>query len=408
MERHRFLISICGGSNPSTPKIEKKRKRMKKIGAQNFTTPSNSKNPNLVKSKSLHKVLEILPTIQFPEDKQNLSENITHIFQEILKTCPSLNTYKAKALEDTRFSKTAKLCIKTWTLHQLIHGKELISPAFVGVPERNDIITPFLYGRSAGWEVLDLDFFLPQVYRVGALLRLTFMRKGKVLIISNNPLHSQILQEVAKRSGQILVGSGWTHGLLTNWKQVQPQFFQKKKKKGNSFTNKSLAQSFVQSTNQKKSYPKSVKPYTKNTRLLVPLKKKKTLALPTFVLVIDPDQHQDAILEAKKINIPVISFLPLGAKAHSVDYLLPVPGELTPYLYWFCQQMVGWKYQAKKMALDINKALQLNRNERLAEKKKRKISSYKAFHKTKVQNFRDWSSFFKQLEIRYPTKFRAL
>ena len=116
-------------------------------------------------------------------------------------------------------------------LHQLIHGKNLVGPTFVGVLERNKILSPFLYGRTGALEILDIDFLLPQMKRVRALLLLTFIRKGNILIISNDPLHSQILQEVSKRSKQILVVSRWTHGLLTNWKQVQPHFFQKHNKK---------------------------------------------------------------------------------------------------------------------------------------------------------------------------------
>jgi ribosomal protein S2 len=400
-------------------------------------------------------------------------------------------------------------------LHQLIHGKDLVGPTFVGVLERNKILNPFLYGHTGGLEILDIDFLIPQMKRVRSLLLLTFLRKGNILIISNDPLHSQILQEVSKRSKRFLVVSKWTHGLLTNWKQVQPHFFQKHSKKklfkdtkeylklcnrnrtkihqkgrlrlgkanctSTEFTRfgrdlrvhrdtkvyaKDGGSSSAVSAKSKpklstsllaferlRSKPESkpVKPSSsklvkgvkkqsfgrqpvsrklskrrlnknrnlkknknlkkkkilylkvlkwKKTRnlkshgvapprftkvspkkalrgkdflrkkrffLVSPPKKKKKLALPTFVLVIDPDEHQDAILEARKIKIPIISFLPLGAKAHSVDYLLPVPGELTDYLYWFCQQLVNWKYQAKQMALDLEEIYQ---KKKLQRKKK--------------------------------------
>jgi len=404
-------------------------------------------------------------------------------------------------------------------LHQLIHGKELMGPTFVGVLERNKILNPFLYGRTGALEILDIDFLIPQMKRVRTLLLLTFLRKGNILIISNDPLHSQILQEVSKRSKRLLVVSRWTHGLLTNWKQVQPHFFQKHNKKEllkdtkkylklcnrdrkkihqkstsiefarfkkrNLKKNKNLKKkilylkilkwrktrnlkshrftkmpskkalrgkdflkkkrilylkilkwrktrnlkshrftkvpskkalrskdflkkkgsSLVSRSKKKKKLALRGKDFLKKKKILylkvlkwrktrnlkshrftkVPSKKalrckdflkkkrsflvsrskkKKKLALPTFVVVIDPDEHQDAILEARKIKIPTISFLPLGAKAHSVDYLLPVPGELTDYLYWFCQQLVNWKHQAKQMAFDLEEIFQKKKLQR--------------------------------------------
>jgi ribosomal protein S2 len=301
-------------------------------------------------------------------------------------------------------------------LHQLIHGKELMGPTFVGVLERNKILNPFLYGRTGALEILDIDFLIPQMKRVRTLLLLTFLRKGNILIISNDPLHSQILQEVSKRSKRLLVVSRWTHGLLTNWKQVQPHFFQKHNKKEllkdtkkylklcnrdrkkihqkstsiefarfkkrNLKKNKNLKKKILylkilkwRKTRNLKSHRFTKMPSKKALRgkdflkkkrsfLVSRSKKKKKLALPTFVVVIDPDEHQDAILEARKIKIPTISFLPLGAKAHSVDYLLPVPGELTDYLYWFCQQLVNWKHQAKQMAFDLEEIFQKKKLQR--------------------------------------------
>jgi hypothetical protein len=47
-----------------------------------------------------------------------------------------------------------------------------------------------------------------------------------------------------------------------------------------------------------------------------------------------------------------------------VDYLLPVPGELTDYLYWFCQQLVSWRYQAKQIALDLEEISQKRKLQR--------------------------------------------
>jgi len=70
-----------------------------------------------------------------------------------------------------------------------------------------------------------------------------------------------------------------------------------------------------------------------------------------------------------------------------VDYLLPVPGELTNYLYWFCQQLVNWKYQAKQIALDLEETFQRKKLQR-----KRKIQGIVHILKTDKKRRNKWTN----------------
>jgi small subunit ribosomal protein S2 len=170
-------------------------------------------------------------------------------------------------------------------------------------------VYPLLVGQQNEFKVLDRDHLTIRLKRIFRLMSLVTQSGGKILLVCTDPLHYRILRKAARMTKQPYVCYSWVHGLLTNWKQVVSS---------KRVVEYSLA--FGSFTKKKKKYIG-----------LIHLK-----SLPDLLLVIDPMQNLQAIREAKKMQIPVISFMdPHHPRIEEVDYLIPISTRASNLIHFF-------------------------------------------------------------------------
>jgi len=170
-------------------------------------------------------------------------------------------------------------------------------------------VYPFLVGQQSEFKVLDRDHLTIRLKRIFRLMSLVTQSGGKILLVCTDPLHYRILRKAARMTKQPYVCYSWVHGLLTNWKQVVSS---------KRVVEYSLA--FGSFTKKKKKYIGLI--HLKN--------------LPDLLLVIDPMENLQAIREAKKMGIPVISFMnPDHSRIEEVDYLIPISMRASNLIHFF-------------------------------------------------------------------------
>ena len=178
----------------------------------------------------------------------------------------------------------------------------------------NPKMRPYLFGARNGVHVIDLEQTVPLLHQALVALRDAAAGGGRILFVGTKRQASRPIAETARRSGQYYVNHRWLGGMLTNWKAISGSI-------------KTLAD--LEST-----LADEAAGLTKKEMLqLVRRRNKLDLALggirdmggvPDMLVVIDTNKEDIAILEARKLGIPMVAIIDSNCNPDFVTH--PIPG----------------------------------------------------------------------------------
>lgn len=172
----------------------------------------------------------------------------------------------------------------------------------------------YIYGKRNGIYIIDLNKSAEQIAIAYAALKDIVTRGGKVLFVGTKPQAQPIIVEQATRSGSFYINNRWLGGTLTNFRTIQTRI-RTLKKYEEMETNGSF------DTMKKKEVAQLRKEEEKLKKNLEGIKEMRRT--PNAVVVIDPSVEHNAVLEAKKLNIPVFGICSTSDDPESVDYAIP-------------------------------------------------------------------------------------
>ena len=178
----------------------------------------------------------------------------------------------------------------------------------------NPKMFPYIYAEQNGIHVIDLvqtarllTYAYEYVHKAG-------QEKKTFLFVGTKRQATNIIAEEAKKCGAAYVNHRWLGGMLTNWNTVQTRV------------------SYLKELDQKEQNGEFDKLPKKEAALLRKEHDKlrqnldglKEMAqLPDVVILIDPKRENTAILECRKLGIPIISILDTNCDPNLVD--IPIP-----------------------------------------------------------------------------------
>ena len=178
----------------------------------------------------------------------------------------------------------------------------------------NPRMRPYLFGARNGVHVIDLEQTVPLLHRALVSLRDVAAGGGRILFVGTKRQASRPIAETAKRCGQYYVNHRWLGGMLTNWKAISGSI-------------KTLADLEATLADEAAGLTK------KEMLQLVRRRNKLDLALggirdmggvPDMLVVIDTNKEDIAILEARKLGIPVVAIIDSNCDPDLITH--PVPG----------------------------------------------------------------------------------
>ena len=137
---------------------------------------------------------------------------------------------------------------------------------------------------------------------------------GKVLFVSTKKQASELIADVAKETDNYYVNFRWLGGMLTNWNTISNSIKRLKNLQKNlleedsGFTKKEL----IKMNLEKEKLERSLGGISEMRKL------------PNIIFVIDTNIESLAVLEAKKLNIPIIGILDSNSDPDNIDF--PIPG----------------------------------------------------------------------------------
>jgi small subunit ribosomal protein S2 len=137
---------------------------------------------------------------------------------------------------------------------------------------------------------------------------------GKVLFVGTKKQAQDAVKEEAEKSGQYYVNNRWLGGTLTNFKTIR-----KRIKRLNDLYK--MEEDGIYEALPKKEVAKLIAERQKLEKNLGGIKEMKEM--PQALFIVDPRKEHNAILEARKLNIPVFGIVDTNCDPEDVDYCIP-------------------------------------------------------------------------------------
>jgi small subunit ribosomal protein S2 len=178
----------------------------------------------------------------------------------------------------------------------------------------NPKMKPYLFGVRNGVHIVDLTQTVPLLQRALEAVRQTAASRGRILFVGTKTQASEKVAEAAKRCGQYYVNHRWLGGMLTNWQTISVSIKRLRE------LDEKLAGDVIGLT--KKETLQLSREREKLERAMGGIKEMG--GVPDMLFVIDTLKENIAILEAKKLGIPVVAIVDSNSDPDGIAY--PIPG----------------------------------------------------------------------------------
>jgi small subunit ribosomal protein S2 len=190
----------------------------------------------------------------------------------------------------------------------------------------NPRMAPYIYGDRNGIHILDLTQTVEMLDAALNVVRETVAKGGRILFVGTKRQAQKPIAEAAERCAQYYMNHRWLGGTLTNWKTVSNSISRLKE------IDERMAE--------------GLEGLTKKERLGMERDQAKLQAslggiremggLPDLIFVIDVNKEDLAILEAKKLGIPVVAVVDTNCSPDGVDYIIPGNDDAARAIALYC------------------------------------------------------------------------
>jgi small subunit ribosomal protein S2 len=178
----------------------------------------------------------------------------------------------------------------------------------------NPKMAPYIFGHRNKIHIVNLEKTLPMYQEGMKFIRQMATNKGNVLFVGTKRQAREIVKEEAERCGAPYVNFRWLGGMLTNYKTVKQSI------KRLRDVEAMLAEENAAKLSKKEALVLS-RELAKLERSLGGIKDMG--GLPDALFIIDVGHESGAIVEAKKLGIPVIGIVDTNNSPVGVDYVIP-------------------------------------------------------------------------------------
>ncbi|MGH7755559.1 MAG: 30S ribosomal protein S2 [Vulcanimicrobiaceae bacterium] len=179
----------------------------------------------------------------------------------------------------------------------------------------NPKMKPFIFQERNGIYIIDLQKTVVMMREVYAAVK-QMAHDGKVILFVGTKKQAQdVIKEEAERAGTFFVNERWLGGTLTNFATIQKRIARLRELEG-------MRQQGAFDLLPKKEVARLSDELEKLERFLGGIKDMHRL--PDAVFVIDPKKERIAVLEARKLKIPIIAVIDTNCDPDEIDY--PIPG----------------------------------------------------------------------------------
>ena len=174
-------------------------------------------------------------------------------------------------------------------------------------------MAPYIFGHRNRIHIINLEKSLPMFQDAMKFAKQLSANRGNILMVGTKRQAREIVAMEAKRAGVPFVDQRWLGGMLTNFKTVKTSIKRLKEMKAQQEAGLDTISKKEQLT-----FKREIEKLEKDIGGIQDM-----AALPDAIFVIDVGFHKIAILEAKKLGIPLIGVVDSNHSPIGIDYVIP-------------------------------------------------------------------------------------
>ena len=172
----------------------------------------------------------------------------------------------------------------------------------------------FIYAGRNGIYIIDLHQTLKRIDTAYAFVRDVAAKGGSVLFVGTKKQAQDAVRESAERCHMYYVTERWLGGMLTNWQTIRQRIDRlvelRRMEKDGSLTQR-----------PKKEQARLMDQRAKLERVLAGIEK--LPGAPAVMFIVDLRKERIALLEARRLNIPVVAIVDTNCDPDEIDYVIP-------------------------------------------------------------------------------------
>ena len=222
----------------------------------------------------------------------------------------------------------------------------------------NPKMKPFIFGEKNSVHIIDLSQTLELLNKALLEMHKCASNKGKILFVSTKKQASELIADVAKETNNYFVNHRWLGGMLTNWNTINNSIKRLKKlsedlqKEDTGFTKKEL----IKMSMEKNKLERSLGGISNMKKI------------PDMIFIIDTNIESLAVLEAKKLGIPIVAVVDSNSNPEFIDYPIPGNDDARRSINLYCEL-------AKKTILDAQSNIALDKDQKDEQEQEKKLEN---------------------------------
>ena len=172
----------------------------------------------------------------------------------------------------------------------------------------------FIYGGRNGIYIVDLHQTLRRLEEAYHFVRELAAAGGKVLFVGTKKQAQEAVYEAANRCGMYHVNQRWLGGMLTNFRTIRERVNRMRELR-------TMEQDGTMERLPKKEAAQLVEERAKLEKVLSGIENMDTL--PAVVFIVDLKKERIALLESRRLEIPVVAIVDTNCDPDEVDWVIP-------------------------------------------------------------------------------------
>ena len=178
----------------------------------------------------------------------------------------------------------------------------------------NPKMAEFIFTERNGIYIIDLQKTVKKIDEAYYFIREIIANGEEILFVGTKKQAQDAIKEEATRCGQYFVNSRWLGGMLTNFKTIKLRIARL-----NELCK--MEEDGVFEVLPKKEVIKLKKEMEKLDKSLGGIREMKKV--PGVIFIVDPKKERNAILEARRLKIPIVAIVDTNCDPDEVDYIIP-------------------------------------------------------------------------------------
>ena len=172
----------------------------------------------------------------------------------------------------------------------------------------------YIFTERNGIYIIDLNKAVKKFEEAYMFVRELSENNGTLLFVGTKKQAAEAIKEESQRCGMYYVNERWPGGMLTNFKTI-------KKSIARLISLETMSQDGTFDLLPKKEVAALVKEMTTLEKNYGGIKEMNKI--PDAIFIVDPKKEANAVLEAKKLGIPVIAIVDTNCDPDDADYVIP-------------------------------------------------------------------------------------